>query len=48
MIPEYTSNSGTLNRYFQTVRYMDESIKVFFEDLKEQGLYENSIIVYVW
>lgn len=44
-INEYNSNSGTLNRYFQTVRYMDESIKLFFEDLKEQGLYENSIIV---
>ncbi|MFY3793129.1 LTA synthase family protein [Ureibacillus sp. MALMAid1270] len=45
MIPEYTSNSGTLNRYFQTVRYLDESIKVLFEELKEKGLYENSIIV---
>ncbi|MGM9945186.1 MAG: LTA synthase family protein [Lysinibacillus sp.] len=44
-INEYNSNSGTLNRYFQTVRYMDESIKLFFEDLKQQGLYENSIIV---
>lgn len=45
MIPEYNSNSGTLNRYFQTVRYLDESVKVFFEELKEKGLYENSIIV---
>ena len=45
MIPEYTSNSGTLNRYFQTVRYMDEAVKSFFQDLKDQGLYENSIIV---
>ncbi|MEK5080936.1 LTA synthase family protein [Solibacillus sp. FSL W7-1436] len=45
MIPEYDSNSGTLNRYFQTVRYLDESVKEFFDDLKEQGLYENSIIV---
>ncbi len=44
-INEYTSNSGTLNRYFQTVRYMDESLKLFFEDLKAQGLYDNSIIV---
>ena len=44
-IPEYTSNSGTLNRYFQTVRYMDESIELFFNELKEKGLYENSIIV---
>ncbi|MFJ7953437.1 LTA synthase family protein [Lysinibacillus sp. NPDC096418] len=45
MIPEYTSNSGTLNRYFQTVRYMDESVKNFFQALKDQGVYENSIIV---
>lgn len=45
MIPEYNSNSGTLNRYFQTVRYLDESIKVFFDELKEAGLYDNSIIV---
>ncbi|KGR74605.1 LTA synthase family protein [Ureibacillus sinduriensis] len=45
MIPEYNSNSGTLNRYFQTVRYLDESIKVLFDELKESGLYDNSIIV---
>lgn len=45
IIPPYDSNSKTLNQYFQTVRYMDESIKVFFEDLKKSGLYDNSIIV---
>ncbi|WP_274307362.1 LTA synthase family protein [Solibacillus daqui] len=45
MINEFDSSSGTLNRYFQTVRYLDESVKEFFDDLKEQGLYENSIIV---
>lgn len=45
MIDEYTSNSGTLNRYFQTVRYMDEALKTLFDDLKEKGLYDNSIIV---
>ncbi|EON71691.1 LTA synthase family protein [Lysinibacillus sphaericus] len=45
MIPEYTSNSGTLNRYFQTVRYMDEGIKDFFQALKDQDVYDNSIIV---
>lgn len=44
-IPAYTSNSKTLNQYFQTVRYMDEAIKVFFEELKEKGIYEDSIIV---
>lgn len=45
MIPEYDSNSGTLNRYFQTVRYMDESLRVLFDQLKAEGLYEDSIIV---
>lgn len=44
-IPEFTSNSGTLNRYFQTARYTDESLRVFFEELKESGLYEDSIII---
>ena len=44
-IPEYDSNSGTLNRYFQTVRYMDEALEQFFDQLKESGVYENSIIV---
>ncbi|MBD7906820.1 LTA synthase family protein [Sporosarcina gallistercoris] len=45
LIPAYTSNSKTLNKYFQTSRYLDESIKVFFEELKKNGLYDNSIIV---
>lgn len=44
-IPEYDSNSNTLNKYFQTVNYMDEALELFFEDLKEKGLYDNSIIV---
>lgn len=44
-IPEYDSNSGTLNRYFQTVRYMDEALELFFEELKANGVYDNSIIV---
>lgn len=45
IIPAYDSNSRTLNQYFQTVRYMDEAIKVLFDDLKESGIYDNSIIV---
>ncbi|MDN4609034.1 LTA synthase family protein [Sporosarcina highlanderae] len=44
-IPQYDSNSKTLNKYFQSVRYMDEALKVFFDDLKKSGLYDNSIIV---
>lgn len=45
LIEEFDSNSGTLNRFFQTTRYLDEAVKELFDDLKEQGLYENSIIV---
>lgn len=44
-IDEYDSPSGTLNRYFPTVRYTDETFKLFIEDLKAEGLYEDSIIV---
>lgn len=45
LIDPYTSKDGTVNRYFQTVRYMDEALKNFINDLKESGLYEDSIIV---
>ncbi|KKB37282.1 LTA synthase family protein [Bacillus thermotolerans] len=44
-IDEFNSKSGTLNRYFVTVRYTDEALKQFVEDLKASGLYENSVIV---
>lgn len=44
-IPEFDSNSGTLNRYVQTVRYSDEALKGLFDELKESGLYEESIII---
>lgn len=44
-IEPYHSNSNTLNKYFPTVRYTDEAIRVFFDLLKETGLYEDSIIV---
>lgn len=45
LIDEFDSNSGTLNRFFQTTRYLDEAVKELFDNLKEEGLYENSIIV---
>jgi phosphoglycerol transferase MdoB-like AlkP superfamily enzyme len=45
MVDEYESNSRTLNRYFPTVRYTDEAVKHFITRLKEEGLYENSIII---
>lgn len=45
IIPEWTSESGTVNRYFTTIRYQDEALKQFFERLKEDGLYQNSIFI---
>ncbi|WP_368858679.1 LTA synthase family protein [Oceanobacillus saliphilus] len=39
------TGSGTVDRYFQTARYLDESLEQFFIDLKEAGLYEDSIIM---
>ncbi|MEH6946202.1 LTA synthase family protein [Bacillus sp. JJ634] len=44
-IDQYDSSSNTLNRYFPTVRYMDEAVEQFIHDLKREGLYDNSIIV---
>ena len=39
------TGDGSVDRYFQTARYLDESLEDFFEDLKESGLYEDSIIL---
>ena len=38
------TRDGSVDRYFQTARYLDESLEMFFNDLKEAGLYEDSII----
>ncbi|GAA0591156.1 lipoteichoic acid synthase LtaS1 [Virgibacillus siamensis] len=41
------ANTGdpSVDRYFQTARYLDESLKQFFKDLKEAGLYKDSVIM---
>ncbi len=44
-VPEYNTNSGTVNRYVTTVRYMDEAIKLFFEKMIEEDLYDDSIFI---
>lgn len=40
-----TTGDGTVDRYFQTARYMDEALQSFFADLKKAGLYDNSMII---
>lgn len=40
-----TTGDGTVDRYFQTARYMDEALAGFFADLKKSGLYDNSMIM---
>ncbi|MEW9677242.1 LTA synthase family protein [Lentibacillus sp. L22] len=35
----------SVDRYFQTARYLDESLEQFFKDLKESGLYDDSVIM---
>ncbi|MEK3708714.1 LTA synthase family protein [Bacillus sp. FSL K6-1005] len=47
LIDEYDSSSDLLNRYVTTVRYEDEALKHFIKKLKEEGLYENSMIVFM-
>ncbi|OAK73876.1 LTA synthase family protein [Lederbergia galactosidilytica] len=34
-----------VNQYFQSANYMDQALEEFFENLKEAGLYDNTIIV---
>ncbi|WP_226577492.1 LTA synthase family protein [Halobacillus litoralis] len=45
MIEPADTGDGSVDRYFQTVRYEDESIKKFFQMMKEQGEYEDTIFV---
>lgn len=40
-----TTGDKSVDQYFQTARYLDESIKQFFDDLKASGLYDNTMIV---
>ncbi|WP_083991278.1 LTA synthase family protein [Alkalihalobacillus pseudalcaliphilus] len=44
-IDEAEYPSRTLNRFFPTVRYMDHALEYFFDRLKEEGIYENSIFI---
>lgn len=44
-IEPYDSGDKTVDRYFQTVNYTDKAIEKLFKELKEKGLYDNSVIV---
>ena len=44
-IDAYDSGDKTVDRYFQTVRYTDEAVKVLFKKLKKAGLYDNTVVV---
>ena len=44
-IEPHTTGDKSVDRYFQTARYADEALEQFFSDLKEAGLYENTLIV---
>ncbi|MFC0189359.1 LTA synthase family protein [Fictibacillus aquaticus] len=44
-IGPHTTGDGSVDRYFQTARYQDESVEGFMNYLKETGLYDNSVIV---
>lgn len=46
MLDDAGTSSQTVNNYFQTVRYEDEAVKHFIDQLKKDGLYDNSIIVF--
>ncbi|WP_047983058.1 LTA synthase family protein [Ornithinibacillus californiensis] len=35
----------SVDTYFQTARYLDEALEQFFTDLKEAGLYDDSVIL---
>ncbi|WP_019156048.1 LTA synthase family protein [Robertmurraya massiliosenegalensis] len=44
-IAPHTTGDKSVDNYFQTARYADEALEQFITDLKESGLYDNSIII---
>ena len=44
-IDKAETGDASVDNYFQTARYADEAIEQFFNQLKELGLYDNTMIV---
>lgn len=45
-IEPYNSGDEVFDQYVVTARYLDESLKLFIEQLKEEGIYDDSVIVF--
>ncbi|WP_408010501.1 LTA synthase family protein [Pseudalkalibacillus sp. A8] len=43
--PTPETEDEVVNGYYQTVHYTDQAVEQFFNDLKEAGLYDNTMIV---
>jgi len=43
--PAAETEDKVVNQYFQSAHYMDQALEQFFNDLKESGLYDNTVIV---
>ncbi|WP_347862754.1 LTA synthase family protein [Salimicrobium sp. PL1-032A] len=46
-IDKLETNSNTLNQYVQTARYTDESLQEFMSRMKDEGMYENTMFVFM-
>ena len=44
-IDKANTGDASVDNYFQTARYADEAIQQVFQQLKESGLYDHSMIV---
>ncbi|WP_257351806.1 LTA synthase family protein [Pseudalkalibacillus decolorationis] len=45
MIPTYNTDDPIVNQYPVTVRYTDHAIEQFIQNLKDEGIYKDSIII---
>lgn len=43
--PAASTGDSTVDHYFQTAHYFDEALEQFFNQMKESGLYEDSVFV---
>ncbi|MFE8695014.1 LTA synthase family protein [Cytobacillus sp. FJAT-53684] len=43
--PAAETEDNVVNQYFQSANYMDQALEQFFNDLKESGLYDHTVVV---